>query len=466
MKQSSRDRSRGETMTVKTGDRLIRIFRAALNASDPVRLVKESLRAGSDGVSLTCGGTAASSPWSGTGDIFLVGGGKAARAMGEAALAAVGGRVAAGALAVPPGSGGSSGAMRFIEAGHPLPDRGSLAAAREILSILSRAGERDLVIALISGGGSSMIAAPVEGVSLREKAALSNLLLRAGADIASLNAVRKHLSRIKGGRSARAAHPARVWALLLSDVAGDDPTVIASGPFSPDPTTYGDALTVISRLGIRRETARSVLRHLEAGAAGAHDETPKPGDPVFAGVTCVVAGSNRTALEAAAATAKGEGLDPIRLLPGFLSGEARECAKDFVAELRHLSSSLAPGETAALIAGGETTVHVKGTGKGGRNQEFGLSAAIELSGTAGMAVLCGGTDGIDGPTDAAGAMSDGSTCAKAEKIGLSPRAFLENNDAYSFFRALGDLVITGPTGTNVADIAIGLVSRTEQATGK
>jgi hydroxypyruvate reductase len=446
-------------MTDKTRDRLIRIFRAALIASDPGRLVKEALRAGAEEVSLACGGIAASAPWSGTGNIFLVGGGKAGRTMGEAALAAIGGRVAAGALAVPPGSGGSEGAVRFIEAGHPLPDRGSLAAAREILALLSRAGERDLVIALISGGGSAMIAAPVESVSLREKAALSDLLLRAGADIASLNIVRKHLSRIKGGLSARAAYPARVWALLLSDVAGDDPSVIASGPFSPDPTVCGDALAVLSRLGILRETPRSVLRHLEAGTTGEQGETPKPGDPVFAGVTCVVAGSNRTALEAAAATAKAEGLEPIRLLPGFLSGEAGECAKAFVSELRQFFSSLAPGGTAALIAGGETTVRVKGTGTGGRSQEFALSAALELSGTAGMALLCGGTDGIDGPTDAAGAVADGSTCGRAEENGLSPRAFLENNDAHSFFRALGDLVVTGPTGTNVADVAIGLVSK-------
>ena len=440
-------------------DTLIRIFRAALLASDPGRRVREALLTGAEEVSLAGGGTASSMPRGGAGSIFLVGGGKAGRTMGEAALAAIGGRVAAGALAVPPGSGGSAGAVRFIEAGHPLPDRGSLAAAREILALLSRAGERDLVIALISGGGSAMIASPVEGVSLREKSALSSLLLRAGADVASLNTVRKHLSRIKGGRSARAAYPARVWALLLSDVAGDDPSVIASGPFSPDPTTRGDALGVLSRLGILHEAPRSVLRQLEAGAAGEQGETPKPGDPVFARVTCVVAGSNRTALEGAAARAKIEGLEPVRLLPGFLSGDAGECAKAFVAKLRQLSPSLAPGGTAALIAGGETTVRVKGTGKGGRCQEFALSAALEISGTAGMAILCGGTDGIDGATDAAGAVADGSTGVRAEENGLSPRAFLENNDSYSFFRAIGDLVVTGPTGTNVADVAIGLVTK-------
>ncbi|HZW35579.1 MAG TPA: glycerate kinase, partial [Candidatus Deferrimicrobiaceae bacterium] len=438
---------------------LQRIFRKAISAAGPARPVAESLRVGPEGVSLACGGIAASAPWRGGGRIYLAGGGKAGRAMGEAALSVLGNRIAAGTLAVPPGSGGRAGPVRFLEAGHPVPDGGSLAAAREILSLLSGAGAGDLVIALISGGGSAMLSAPVDGVSLEEKAALSGLLLRAGADIRSLNAVRKHLSLIKGGRAALAAHPARVWALLLSDVPGDEPSVIASGPFSPDPTTYAEALAVLSRFGILRETSPAVLRYLEAGAAGKAGETPKPGDPAFKEVTCVVIGSNRTALEGAAAAAKAEGLRTIRMLPGFLSGEAGVCAKSFVAEMRVLSSSLPPGESAALIAGGETTVRVTGTGKGGRCQEFALSAAIELAGSAGVALLCGGTDGIDGPTDAAGAVADGSTCRRAKETGLSPDSLLKNNDAYAVFRALGDLVVTGPTGTNVADVAIGLVSK-------
>jgi hydroxypyruvate reductase len=445
-------------MTVTGKDSLLRIFRAALSSVDPALLVTDALRRGPEGLSLACGGTVAFAPWTGTKNVYVVGGGKAGRTMGEAAIAAIGDRVAAGVLAVPPGSGGSAGAVRFIEAGHPLPDRGSLEAAREIVSLLSGAGERDLVIALISGGGSAMIAAPVDGVSAAEKAALSKLLLRAGADIATINTVRKHLSLVKGGRSALAAHPARVWALLLSDVPGDDPSVIASGPFSPDPTTFGDALAALSRLGILHDTPRSALRHLEAGMAGRAGETPKPGDPVFSGVTFAVVGSNRAALGKAAAAAKAEGFQPIRTLPGFLAGEARECAKNFVAEMRRLARSLVPGGTAVLIAGGETTVNVKGAGKGGRSQEFALSAALELSGSTGMAVLCGGTDGVDGPTDAAGAVADGSTCDRAKERGLSPRSFLEDNDSYTFFRALGDLVVTGPTGTNVADVAIGLVS--------
>ncbi|HEY7528479.1 MAG TPA: DUF4147 domain-containing protein, partial [Candidatus Deferrimicrobiaceae bacterium] len=383
-------------MATKERDILMRLFRKAVSAADPARAVTESLRAGPAGVSLAGAGVDSSAPWRGAGKIYLAGGGKAGRAMGEAALSVLGGRIAAGTIAVPPRHGGRAGPVRFLEAGHPDPDRGSLFAARETLSLLSGAGEEDLVIALISGGGSAMLSAPVEGVSLEEKAALSGLLVRAGADIRSLNAVRKHLSLLKGGRAALAAYPARVWALLLSDVPGDDPSVIASGPFSPDPTTCAEALAVLSRFGILRETPPAALRHLEAGTAGKSGETPKPGDPAFAAVACVVIGSNRTALEGAAAAAKAEGLGTIRVLPGFLSGEARECAKPFVAEMRLLSSSLPPGESAALIAGGETTVRVTGTGKGGRCQEFALSAAIELEGSAGMSLFCGGTDGIDG----------------------------------------------------------------------
>jgi glycerate-2-kinase len=451
--------SAAKPMTKFVRDRLDRIFRAALAASDPARLVGESLRTGPEGLVLACGGTAASAPWTLTRNIRLVGGGKAGRTMGEGALSAIGDRVASGVVAVPAGSGGTSGAVRFIEAGHPVPDRGSLSAGREILSLLAGAGKDDLVIALLSGGGSAMVSAPVEGVTPDEKAALSELLMRAGADIVSLNTVRKHLSVVKGGRAALAAYPARVWALLLSDVPGDDPSVIASGPFSPDPTTCADALGVLSSLGILHEAPRSVLRHLQAGKAGGVSETPKPGNPVFEPVTCAVVGSNRMTLYGAASAAKAEGLAPVRLLPGFLSGEARECAKSFVSEMRREASALSPGWTGVLVAGGETTVTVKGTGKGGRNQEFALAASIELSGAAGMAVLCAGTDGVDGPTDAAGAVADGSTCDRALERGLSPRSSLENNDAYSFFRAIGDLVVTGPTGTNVADVAIGLVSK-------
>jgi hydroxypyruvate reductase len=443
---------------------LEKIFLAAVAAVEPGRLVREALRRGPEGITLASPRSGTFLPRGTTRRIHLVGGGKAGRAMGEAAAEILGEEVAAGVLAVPRGSGGIAGPVRYIEAGHPLPDEGSRAAAQAMLDLLSSAGEGDLVVALISGGGSAMISAPPEGVSPGEKEAVLRLLLASGADIADFNTVRRHLSRVKGGLMARAAHPATVWALLMSDVPGDDPSVIASGPFSPDPTGFDDAMRVLIRHRLCQPVPNAARRHIEAGLAGAVPETPKPGDPLFARVSCVIAGSNRVALDFAVDAARRDGAYPVRVLPGFLRGEARECARSFVAEMR--SAAASPGPPVLLIAGGETTVTVSGKGKGGRNQEFALSAAVEMDGEPGMAVLSCGTDGVDGPTDAAGAFADGSTCARAAKAGLSPRGHLERNDAYPFFRALSDLVVTGPTGTNVADIAIGLATAGTKSVSK
>lgn len=440
---------------------LLRTFRAAVEAVDPARLVASVLRMEGDSAVLDAPGVRSEMLLSPTVKIHIVGAGKAGRAMGEASLAAVGKRVAGGVIAVPHGAEGRSGPVRFVGAGHPVPDIWSLAAAREILSLLERAREGDLVIALVSGGGSAMLSAPVAGITAEEKAETSRLLLRAGADIASFNAVRKHLSEVKGGLLARAAQPATVWSLLLSDVPDDDPSVIASGPFSPDPTTYADAIGVIERYGLYYAVPSAVRRHLVDGASGNVPETPKPDDPAFRGAASALLGTNRTAMDAAALRMAKEpmaGPTAIVLLPGFLRGEARECARSFCARLRKAAGALAPGHGVAMIAGGETTVDVRGGGKGGRNQEFALACAIELSGEDGMAVLAGGTDGIDGPTDAAGAYADGTTVTRASARGLDARARLENNDAYGFFGPIGDLVVTGPTGTNVTDIVVGFAA--------
>ena len=442
-------------------ERLFRCFRAAVEAVDPARLVASALRVEGDTVVLDAPGVRAAMPLSSLRKIHLVGAGKAGRAMGEAALAALGKRVAGGVIAVPRGAEGQSGPVRFAAAGHPVPDIYSLAAAREILSLLESAGKGDLVVALVSGGGSAMLSAPAAGITMEEKAETFRLLLRAGADIASFNAVRKHLSDVKGGLLARAAQPATAWALLLSDVPGDDPSVIASGPFSPDPTTYADAIGVLERYGIFYAVPSPVRLHLAEGAAGTLPETPKPDDPAFLGTTSVLVGTNRTAMDAAAlrmARERDAGPTAIVLLPGFLRGEARECARSFCARVRKAAEALSPGHAVAMIAGGETTVNVRGSGKGGRNQEFALAAAVELAREDAMAVLAAGTDGIDGPTDAAGAYADGTTVARASSRGLDPGAHLSRNDAYPFFEALGDLVVTGPTGTNVADLAIGLAT--------
>ena len=288
-----------------------------MDAVEPGRLVRQALARSAGGIALSGSGASAFARWDSIRSVCLVGGGKAGRAMGEAAAGILGEKVKAGILAVPRGQGGISGAVRFLEAGHPYPDGGSVGSAEAMLRLLSEAGERDLVVALLSGGGSAMIAAPPAGIPLADKEEVTRLLLRAGADIAEINAVRKHLSRVKGGLMARAAHPERILAFLLSDVPGDDPSVIASGLFSPEPTTYGDAMEVLSRRGILAGIPGSVRAHLESGIAGNAAETPKPGDPVFSRVTCAVVGSNRSALEAAAAAAKRPGIAYVLTLPGF-----------------------------------------------------------------------------------------------------------------------------------------------------
>jgi len=448
----------GERKNEAVKEGLIAIYRAAVAAVDPGRRVRESMRADPRGIAFSGGPSEEFFPWEEIRSIFVVGGGKAGRRMGEAAVSILGERVTAGVLAVPSGQGGTAGTVRFLEAGHPVPDEGSLEASREILSLLSGAREQDLVVALVSGGGSSMVSAPVEGVTLGEKGSVSRLLPRSGIDIRSLNIVRKHLSSIKGGKLAAAAYPARVRALLLSDVPGEDPSVLASGPFSPDPSTYLEAMQILVRSHLCSKVPRSVRLHIERGVAGTIPETPKPGDPVFDRVRTVTAGSNRTALAAAAAAARGPGTRVVEL-PGFLTGEARECARLFVRRLRDLAGSAESGSGVVLVAGGETTVSVRGNGRGGRNQEFALAAALEMDKEEGMAVLSGGTDGIDGPTEAAGAFADGSTCSRARRAGLSPERHLERNDSFPFFQALSDLLLTGPTGTNVADIAIGVARR-------
>ncbi len=431
-------------------------FHAAVAAVDPARLVREALRVDARGIGLAGGGDAAFAAGGDVRRVLVVGGGKAGRAMAGAAVAALGERVSAGVVAVSRGHGGWAGPVRLVEAGHPLPDEGSRAAAREMLALLAGAGERDVAIALISGGGSAMISAPADGLSARDKEDAFRAMTRVGCDIAEINTVRKHLSAIKGGRMAAAAHPARVFALLLSDVPGDDPSVIASGPFAPDPTTFADAMNILVRHRVCTAVPAGVREYIAAGVAGRIPDTPKPDDAAFARVASVVVGSNRVALEAAAGAAPAAGADDVRVLPGFLRGEARACARAFVDELRKAAASLSPGRAAVLVAGGETTDAVRGGGRGGRSQEFALAGALAMEGAPGMAVLSAGTDGIDGPTDAAGAFADGDTCARARAVGLSPERSLAGNDSYPFFRALSALVVTGPTGTNAGDVALGV----------
>jgi glycerate 2-kinase len=347
--------------------------------------------------------------------------------------------------------------IRVHEAGHPVPDAAGLAGAEAILGEVRGLGPQDVVLFLISGGGSALAPAPVAGITLEEKQALTQALLACGADIREMNTIRKHISRIKGGQLARAAQPARVLALVLSDIVGDPLDAIASGPTVPDPTTYGDALGILDRYRIRGEIPASIRARLEAGARGEVPETPKADDPLFARVTNVVVGSNLLALEAARVEATRLGLSPM-ILSSSIEGETRDVARVHAAIAREIRSSGNPlPPPACVISGGETTVTLRGSGKGGRSQEFALAAALDIAGLARVVILAGGTDGTDGPTDAAGAIADGETCARAAAGGLDPRAALRANDSYPFFRALGDLLVTGPTNTNVMDVRLVLV---------
>jgi hydroxypyruvate reductase len=349
-----------------------------------------------------------------------------------------------------------TGRIRVIEAGHPLPDAAGEAGAREILDSVRSLGANDLLLALISGGGSSLLALPAEGVSMAELRAVTSQLLACGATIQEINVVRKHLSAIQGGRLA-AACKAPVLALIVSDVTGDDPTHIASGPCAPDPSTYRDAEEVLERYEVRPPAA--IAEHLARGARGGIDETPKPGDPRLARVENRVVASAHRSLEAAAQTFRARGIRPF-ILGDTVTGEASQVAKVMAAlarEARRFGGELAP--PLALISGGECTVTVRNAaGRGGRCAEFLLALALELGGLPGIHAIAADTDGIDGSEDNAGALVSPDTLARAARLGLAPRKLLAANDSYGFFHALGDLLVTGPTLTNVNDYRAIVVS--------
>jgi hydroxypyruvate reductase len=338
--------------------------------------------------------------------------------------------------------------IEVIEAGHPVPDEAGERAAARILERATALGEEDLLVALVSGGGSSLLSLPVDSVPMADLKAVTRSLLASGAPIQDMNVVRKHLSRIQGGRLAQRTR-ARVLALMISDVAGDDPSSIASGPCSPDPSTYADALAILARW--RVATPASVREHLERGARGLVDETPKPGDPLFARVQARMLATAHGSLEAAAAVFAQAGIRPV-VLGDTVTGEAREVAQVMAAIAREVARYDQPFERpVALISGGECTVTVRGRGRGGRCAEFLLALARELDGVPGAWAIAADTDGIDGSESNAGAIVAPDTMARASAAGLDARALLDDNDAWSFFDALGDLVTTGPTRTNVND---------------
>jgi hydroxypyruvate reductase len=401
--------------------------------------------------------------------VFLVGAGKAGAPMAHAAASILDDRLTSGVVVVKDGYGLEKGDGRLelsnpnhqspfsnlhiIEAGHPVPDERGVAGARRVVELLAQATERDLVIFLISGGGSALLTLPVDSVSLTDMQALTSLLLRCGAGIDEINALRKHLDQVKGGGLARFAHPATLVTLILSDVVGNPLDVIASGPTVPDTSTFADAYDALERYGVVADAPQSILTYLQRGLSGQAPETLKADATHFARVHNILVGSNAQAARAALAAAQADGFNTL-LLTTYLQGEAREAGRMLAAIGRELAATGNPlARPACIIVGGETTVTLRGDGRGGRNQELALAAVIELAGLDTIALVTLATDGGDGPTDAAGAIVTGATLARARALGLDPAASLVRNDAYPFFAALGDLLLPGPTNTNVNDLA-------------
>lgn len=424
------------------------ILQAGVAAVEPRQLVREYL-------------TGPGAELASTNRIHVVAIGKAAIAMAQGVAEVLADRVVAGVVVAPPGSTSSVPPRHDVfEGGHPIPSAEGVRGARAVRDLATGLGEQDTLLCLISGGGSALMTLPPEEVTLADVQETTERLLRAGATIGDLNCLRKHLDQLKGGRLAAAAAPARVEALVLSDVVGDPLDVIASGPVSPDPTTFDDVRRVLARLGIAAELPEAVRLHLDSGLVGREDESPAAGDRCFDRVAARVIGSNRIAAAAAVEAATGLGF-AAELLTTEQVGEARRVGADLVALGLERDRGGSRGRT-CLVAAGETTVTVLGKGKGGRNQELALGAALALDGSEGVLVASMGTDGIDGPTDAAGAVADGRTRARAETLGIDLAERLADNDSYSVFEALEDLILIGPTGTNVMDLMLLLADSREE----
>jgi len=391
--------------------------------------------------------------------VLVLGAGKASAAMAKALERVLGRRISGGLVNVKYGHTARLRRVELNECGHPVPDAAGVQGARRIAAIAAEAGERDLILCPISGGGSALMPLPAEPVTLDEKQETTRLLLACGATIHEINAVRKHISAIKGGQLSRLAWPATVVSLMLSDVIGDDLDVIASGPTAPDASTFADAIRILERYGIHSRVPPSVRERLQRGAQGEIPETPKIGARELSRTQNVIVGSNRLAADAAVQRARELGYRTL-LLSTLIEGETRDVARVHAAIIREILASGRPVKPpACVLSGGETTVTLKGRGLGGRNQEFVLAAALDIAGLSRTVVFSAGTDGTDGPTDAAGAIADGRTLDRAKRKGLDARAMLDANDSYHFFEPLGDLVKTGPTNTNVMDLRILLVGR-------
>lgn len=431
------------------------ILEAALAAADPAEAVRRAVSR--DGNALVVG-PAIQIDLTSIRRVLVVGAGKATAAMARAVEDLLGDRIDIGLISVKYGHTAPLKRVAQMEAGHPLPDRNGEAAARQIMHLIAEAESNDLVISCISGGGSALLPGAAEPVTLDEKMELTRLLLAAGADIHEMNCVRKHLSVTKGGNLMRLAYPARVLNLMLSDVVGDEPDTIAAGPFAADRSTFEDALRVVRQYGLATKAASSIVRRLEEGAAGRIPETPKEGDEIFSRAWNVIVGSNVRSLDAAASRARELGYRTM-ILSSRIIGDTSQAALFHAAIAEEIRATGNPLESpACILSGGETTVTLRGTGLGGRNQEFALSLVETSARIPGMLFLSAGTDGTDGPTDAAGAVVDSTTRERASVMKLDPTQYLRDNNSYHFFEQLGDLIMTGPTLTNVMDVRIMLLS--------
>lgn len=431
------------------------IIRSCIAAADPEAAVKRYVEREGDDLYVGQDLQLRLADWD---RILVVGAGKASAAMAQAVEDMLGDRIHDGLISVKYGHGLPLRKVRVMEGGHPLPDEAGEHAARCIMDLLSSAGEKDLVISCISGGGSALLPVPAPGLTLDDKRALTDKLSAVGADIHELNAVRKHISLTKGGNLMRIAYPAFVINLMLSDVVGDDPQTIASGPFVPDESTFDQVMEILVRYRVQDDVPRNIIQRVRDGIAGRVPETPKPGDEIFSRVKNVIIGSNVLSLQAGKAKAEELGYRSL-ILSSTIVGNTTEVARFHAALAREIRSTGNPVSTpACFLSGGETTVKILGSGLGGRNQEFALALVKEASEIPGCLFASVGTDGTDGPTDAAGALVDTSTLARSRDKRLNPDTYLDNNDSYTYFHELGDLVITGPTRTNVMDVRVVLIA--------
>ncbi len=434
------------------------LFLKALSAVDPAKILKDRIRIERDRLFIkTEGNSERFFDLKKVDKIFLVGTGKAAGAMARAIEEIFEDRITKGIITTKYGHQLPLKKTDIIEAGHPLPDRKGFEGAKKIQRLLQESGPRDLVIFLLSGGASALLPFPADQIDLKEKQEVTQLLLDCGADIREINTIRKHISRIKGGWLAKWAYPSTVIGLILSDVVGDHLDVIGSGPTVPDPSTFEEAWEILKKYDLINEIAPSIRKHLQSGKEGKIEETPKPQEVIFERVHNSLLGSNILALQAAREEAAALGFH-VSILSSSIEGETREAARFHTAIAKEVISSGNPiPRPACILSGGETTVTIKGKGLGGRNQEFVLAGALEISGVEKVVLLSGGTDGTDGPTDATGAVADHTTVQRGKSLGLDPNFYLDNNDAYPFFKKLEDLLMTGPTHTNVMDVRILLV---------